>query len=304
MIKVYSRARIHEAIREACHGGRLQGLNTAAKSHCMTGENPLLAACAPRTGQPKSRWPARLDLLQSLSGLLLVLFMAAHGLFVATILISPEAMYRVTKAFEGYYLFGVSYPGLVSAAVLAVLLLFALHAALALRKFPSDFQQLRVLHRQRRQLRHTDTTLWMIQVYSGFALFFLASAHLEFMLMHPGQIGPFASADRTWDGMWVMGLLLLLTVEVHAGVGLYRLAVKWFPPDDAPAATRWSRANLGRAIALATAGFILLGLTSLGAYLSIGYAHRDRAGERYQPAPASRAEQPPPMPHVGAEDRE
>lgn len=249
----------------------------------MTTADPLISSCASRKPARPSAWPARLDLLQSATGLLLVLFMAGHGLFVASILISPEAMYRVTKAFEGVGLFGRPFPLLVSLAALGVLLLFALHAGLALRKFPGSFRQYRMLHRQRRALQHRDTTLWVVQLYTGFALLFLGSAHLIMMMMNPAEIGPFASADRTWSGMWSIGLLLLLAVEVHAGVGLYRLVVKWIGLRQSPGMAL-SRPTIGRLIALATFGFILLGLLSLATYLKIGYEHRDRAGERYQPA--------------------
>ncbi|RLA74083.1 MAG: succinate dehydrogenase/fumarate reductase cytochrome b subunit, partial [Epsilonproteobacteria bacterium] len=50
--------------------------------------------------------PARLDFLQSFTGLILALFIAGHLLFEASILISDEMMYRVTIMFEGYYFFG------------------------------------------------------------------------------------------------------------------------------------------------------------------------------------------------------
>ena len=84
-------------------------------------------------------------------------------------------------------------------------------------------------------LRHEDTTLWWVQAVTGFALFFLASVHLYQMLMHPGDIGPYESADRVWSGRWwPLYLVLLFAVELHGGVGLYRLAVKWgwFEGDD------------------------------------------------------------------------
>jgi succinate dehydrogenase subunit C len=41
----------------------------------------------------KSHWLARLDVAQSASGLLLVLFMWGHMAFVSTILISKDAMW-------------------------------------------------------------------------------------------------------------------------------------------------------------------------------------------------------------------
>ena len=49
----------------------------------------------------KSHWPARMDLVQSASGLLLGLFMWGHMAFVSTILISNDAMWMVTHMFEG-----------------------------------------------------------------------------------------------------------------------------------------------------------------------------------------------------------
>lgn len=58
-----------------------------------------------------SHIPARLDFIQSASGLILALFIVAHLLFEASILISKDAMLAVTHFFEGYYFFGESYPG-------------------------------------------------------------------------------------------------------------------------------------------------------------------------------------------------
>src|SRR5918995_5442381 len=91
----------------------------------------------------KSHWPARLDFVQSASGLLLGLFMWGHMAFVSTILISKDAMWMVTKAFEGYYVFGRAFPQIVSVIVAIVLVLFMAHAFLALRKFPADYRQYR-----------------------------------------------------------------------------------------------------------------------------------------------------------------
>ena len=236
----------------------------------------------------KSRWPARLDLLQGLSGLLLGLFMWGHMFFVSSILVSKDLMWSVTRFFEGYFLFGTAYPAIVSVVVALVTLLFVLHAVLALRKFPSSYEQYHVLRVHRRQLRHSDTTLWWVQVLTGFALFFLASPHLYQMLVHPAAIGPYGSADRVWSGgWWPLYLVLLFCVELHGGIGLYRLALKWgwFEAGD-PLRTR---RRLRRAKWGLTAFFLLLGLLTLGAYMKIGFDHRDRVGERYMPAPAVQA---------------
>ena len=230
----------------------------------------------------KSHWPARLDLVQSASGLVLALFMWGHMAFVSSILISKDFMWSVTKLFEGQLFFGKSYTGIVAAIVALVVVLFVLHGLLAMRKFPANFHEFRNFRSHRKMLRHEDTTLWWLQAVTGFALFFLASVHLYQMLLHPGDIGPYESADRVWSARWwPLYLVLLFTVELHGGVGLYRLAVKWgwFEGND----PNRSREMLKRVKWGITVFFLALGLLTLAAYMKIGYEHRDRVGERYVP---------------------
>lgn len=81
------------------------------------------------------RWPARLDFLQSATGLLLGLFMWVHMFFVATILLGKDVMWTVARMFEGYFIFGRPVYGLVSALVATIATLFVVHAALALESF-------------------------------------------------------------------------------------------------------------------------------------------------------------------------
>ncbi len=209
--------------------------------------------------------------------------MWGHMLLVSSILLGKDAMYAVTKFFEGYYFFGKSYPALVAVVVAFVLVIFILHAVLAMRKFPGNWREYRAFMRHKKHLAHPDTSEWFVQVYTGFAMFFLGSAHLFVMLTHPGEIGPYASADRVWSqAMWPVYLLLLLAVELHGGIGLYRLAIKWgwFERGD-PLRTRrlLSRLKWGIKFFL-----IILGLLTLAAYMKIGIEHADRAGERYVPA--------------------
>ena len=80
---------------------------------------PLIAGVGLTDPARPSHWPARLDLAQSASGLLLALFMWAHMAFVSSILLGKDVMWMVTKFFEGYFFFGRSYPGIVSTVVAA-----------------------------------------------------------------------------------------------------------------------------------------------------------------------------------------
>ena len=227
--------------------------------------------------------PASMDVLQSLTGLILVVFVWSHMFFESSILLGKDAMYWVTKMFEGEHLFGQSYPLLVSAVAASIFLLIAVHAVLALRKFPGNTRQYTTFHRHVGTLRHSDTTLWYVQVVTGFILFFLVPAHLYIVFTQPENIGPYASSDRVWtQRFWILYAPLLVAVHVHAGVGIYRLAIKWAPlsGEDFPVV----RARLKVAMWCIIVFFTTLGSASLVTYMSIGFDHADRAGERFVPA--------------------
>jgi len=251
----------------------------------MANRNAIIAGVGIADAPRKSGWPARLDLIQSATGLLLALFMWGHMFFVSSILISNDAMWTITKFFEGYFFFGRSYPVIVSIVVAAVIAMLVAHAFLAVRKFPINYRQFSLFRSHMKMLQHEDTTLWFWQVITGFALFFFAAPHLYIMLTHPEMIGPFESGDRVWTGhYWPLYILLLLAVELHGGIGLYRLAVKWgwFAGPD-PNATRKRLKLLKWAL---TVFFLVLGFATLAAYIKIGIAHAPNYGEPYVPAAA------------------
>ena len=153
--------------------------------------------------------------------------MWGHMAFVSTILISNDAMWWVTKMFEGQFILGKSlfrHRRLQSSPWF--LSVRAPWACSPCENFLRTFREYK-FRQPPEMLRHEDTTLWWVQAWTGFALFFLASVHLYQMLTHPGDIGPYESADRVWSGRWwPLYLVLLFAVELHGGVGLYRLAVK------------------------------------------------------------------------------
>ncbi len=212
-----------------------------------------------------SRRPAILDFLQSASGLFLGLFMIAHMFFVSSILLGESAMYAVTKFFEGSLIFKEHKPWIVSLVAAFVILAFAVHALLALRKFPINYKQYLVLKAHKHVMKHSDTSLWFLQAISGFALFFLASVHLFMVLTQPENIGPSTSAYRfVSQHFWVLYLALLIFVEIHASIGLYRLCIKWGWFE------KLGIKNLRKMRLGFSAFFIILGLLSFGAYVKIG----------------------------------
>jgi fumarate reductase subunit C len=230
----------------------------------------------------KSPIPARLDLAQSLTGLALALFMWTHLILVSSILLGKDAMQFVTDMMEAKFLSGGEhgYPIFVTLTGVVVAALFIVHAGIALRKFPSSWAQHRELRNQMSILNHPDTRHWYTQAATGFVMFFLGSVHIYIMTTQPATIGPYGSADRfVTDVMWPLYLVLLFAVEIHAALGMYRLAIKWGIFDGKnPVATR-KRLKLVKN--LFTVFFLALGLATFAAYMKIGIEHRDRAGERY-----------------------
>ncbi len=230
-----------------------------------------------------NRWPAWLDITQGVTGLALVLFMWVHMLMVSSILLGNDVFYFVARMFEGQYIFGRPYPLLVSFFAAAIFVIFSVHALVAIRHIPNSYREYRAIWQHSRSLQHADTTLWLIQVITGLLLMFFASVHLYGVFTHPGDIGPYASSDRIVSGvMWPLYLVLLFAVELHAGIGIYRLALKWgWPSGKNP---RQMRRILSRAKWAISIFFIVLGLLTLSAYIKIGIEHREHAGERYLPA--------------------
>ncbi|MCX6051963.1 MAG: fumarate reductase cytochrome b subunit [Campylobacterales bacterium] len=225
--------------------------------------------------------PAWLDFTQSATGLILALFIMGHILFEASILVSNELMYKVTLMFEGYYFFGETYPGIVSFLAAAIFILFIVHAALALRKFPSSYQQYKIIREHTTRMQHEDSSLWMIQVITGFMMFFIGSVHLYIMMSQPSNIGPYASSHRVVaEFMGPLYFMLLLAVISHAFIGLYRLALKWgFMEGKHP---EISRAKFKLLMKAMIAVYIIVGLSSLGKYTYIGLTHDFSDGVKYK----------------------
>jgi fumarate reductase subunit C len=216
----------------------------------------------------KSAWPARLDLLQSVTGLALAAFLAVHLLLDSAILFGRDAADAVARFFEGRDLFGSPHPWIVSAAAIGLLVLVIVHAALAMRKFPRGYRDYAALRSHVHAFGHADTRLWWWQALTGFALFFLVAAHLIVMITQPEAIGAEPSTYRIIEqGAWVFYLVLLPIVLVHAGVGVYRLSIKWgIPPLADMTAAKQRRIGLWIVLGI----YLALGLASLGAYLAHG----------------------------------
>lgn len=218
----------------------------------------------------KSKNPAKLDFWQSATGLFLALFMMAHMFFVATILISRETMYKVAKFFEGDFFIPGGQPLIVSAIGVIIVIVLVAHAFLAVRKFPINYKQFRDLCVHKKLMKHSDTSLWAIQAGTGFILFFTATVHVFVMITQPDTIGPNGSSFRfVSEHFWILYIILLLAVELHGSIGLYRLCIKWGWFEGLGVkglrCLKW----------LLSAFFIALGIATFAAYICYGISQTD-----------------------------
>ena len=132
----------------------------------------------------KRKNPARWDMWQSITGLVLAIFILFHMCFTSSILFGVDAFNAVVAFSEGSLIFGKGIPLLTTFVVIIISAFFVAHAFLAMRKFPANFQQLMIFKTHKSLMKHCDTTLWWIQFLTGFALFFLGSAHLVTILFN------------------------------------------------------------------------------------------------------------------------
>ena len=168
------------------------------------------------------------------SGVALALFMWGHMVLVGSILTGEKGFDWLASMLEDYY---IAQP-----TVLAILLLFFVHAVFASRKIPAQLAERRRMIKLGHGLRkakgfepHVESILWIWQVRTGMVILALGSFHLILMgidvltpLFGAGAgIESATSIARVSAGLWLPYGILLVAVEFHAGVGLYRLAVKW-----------------------------------------------------------------------------
>ncbi len=230
----------------------------------------------------KSKIPAKLDFYQSLTGLILAVFIKFHLLFVSSILISNDFMHKVDKILSGSLFIEGGNPAFIFGFAFIAFIIIFFHAILAVRKFPNSYRQFRNFNSHTHMYPHNDTKLWAVQIATGFVLFFIASMHLYQMMSEPSNIGPFLSSDRIWtDHAWIMYIILLVAVELHATIGLYRLAIKWGWFNGKT--YKVTREKLKKIRNFIIIFYISLGVLSLGSYMKIGLEHKDNYGQKYIP---------------------
>jgi len=198
---------------------------------------------------------AYVDLLQMLTGAGLILFMYSHMVLVASVNLGPETMNAIARFFENTYMAQVGGP------IIGIIFLF--HFVLAARKIPFKTNEVSIFWKHSMLLRHIDTWLWMIQVFTAMIILIMGSIHI-WTILTDLPISAAKSASHIRSGYWlVFDLILLLMVEVHTGIGFYRIAVKW------GFIKRRGRIPFAVIVVILTAIFISIGLITIVNFLRL-----------------------------------
>lgn len=207
---------------------------------------------ATHEGLPVGKISAYLDWLQMLTGAALILFMWCHLILVSSILIGPGTMNALAWFFEATYMAQVGGP--------LIFLAFLLHFVLAARKIPFATGQQRLMLANAKRMRHPDTWLWIVQATTAMGILIMGGIHMWVVLTNL-PISAAKSAARVQTGFWfVFYLILLPMVELHVGIGFYRILIKWGVVDRSG---RWA---IKKKENLLTAIFIVIGVLSLLRY--------------------------------------
>jgi len=205
--------------------------------------------------RPPGVTSALFDWLQMLTGVGLILFMWSHMVLVASVNFGPGTMNAIAKFFEHTYMAQVGGP-LVGAT-------FLLHFILAARKVPFRVEHQSTIWKHARMLHHLDTWLWLIQAFTAMIILIMGSIHMWTVLTDL-PITAAKSAARIQGGFWLVFYLILLPmVELHVGIGFYRIGVKW------GFIKRNNRKGLKRFENILTGIFILIGLITLIRFMTL-----------------------------------
>ncbi|OLN26122.1 Fumarate reductase cytochrome b subunit [Desulfovibrio sp. DV] len=207
---------------------------------------------ATHAGLPVGKLAAWLDWVQMLTGAALVLFMWCHLMLVSSVLIGPRVMNALAWFFEVTYMAQVGGP--------LIFLAFLVHFVLAARKIPFKTKEQRVMLSNARRMRHGDTWMWIVQATTAMGILIMGGIHL-WVVLNDLPISAEKSAARIQSGFWFFFYLVLLPmVELHVGVGFYRILVKWGFLD------RPGRFSLKKKENVMTMLFIGIGLLTLLRY--------------------------------------
>lgn len=201
---------------------------------------------------------AKWEIIQMATGVALSIFMLTHMALVASILLDlggGKVFNLITKFFEYTYGDYVVVP--------VILFILFVHFVAAARKLPFRVQEMKTLWVHSKRFGHTDTWLWVIQALTAFIILVIACAHIWTIFTNL-PLSAATSAKRVQGGYWFFAyLVLLVSVELHLAIGMYRVGVKW------GFITRANRKRWGIYKKIFSAVMITLGIASLYVFFAI-----------------------------------
>lgn len=195
------------------------------------------------------RTDAYLDTLQMFTGVALILFMWSHMVLVASVNLGSGVMNAIAHFLEATYLAQIGGP--------VIALIFLLHFVIAARKIPFKYKEQKAMWSHTVRLNHLDTWLWIVQAGTAMIILIMGSIHMWTVLTDL-PITAAKSAARIQGGWWLLFYMILLPmIELHVGIGFYRIGVKW------GWITRSNRKFLKRFENRLTIVFVTIGLITL-----------------------------------------
>jgi fumarate reductase subunit C len=168
------------------------------------------------------RSDAYYDFFQMLTGVSLVAFMWTHMILVASVnldLGGGRVMNWIAHLFEATYMAQIGGP--------MIALVMITHFVLAARKLPFRAREQKEMWRHTVRFNHLDTWLWIIQAVTAFIILIMGCIHMWTVLTSL----PITAAKSAWriqGGWWLLFYIILLPmIELHVGIGIYRIGVKW-----------------------------------------------------------------------------
>lgn len=192
------------------------------------------------------------DVGELVTGLLLVLFLWTHMLFVATVFINTKVFNALAGLLES--------TGMAYVATGAVPALIAVHIVLVMLKVPTRVSEQRMAWGIARRMYSYEIWSWIFQILSGAAILALASIHI-WSITTSFPIIAAKSATRVYEKFFVFYIILLFIGELHATVGLGRQLIKW---------GWWDRHKANLVTKIVTACMIALGLGALIIFKRMG----------------------------------
>jgi len=123
------------------------------------------------------------------------------------------------------HFFEATYMAQLGGPVIALVMI--VHFVLASRKLPFRAREQKAMWRHTVNFNHLDTWLWIIQATTAFLILIMGCIHIWTVLTDL-PITAAKSARRIQGGWWFLFYIVLLPmIELHVGIGIYRIGVKW-----------------------------------------------------------------------------